>query len=107
MTVGRALRLGLATGFAVAAVVRAAEPPSGPVSPAEVRVMSLPGQPTVLTVQGTPNATIDDRTPGAHPAAEGQGAASTCETFSDEVTFIVHGPVPSRQTSIDVADALV
>jgi LPS-assembly protein len=69
--------------------------------------MSLPGQPTVLTIQTTSEATIDDRTPGAHPPADGLGAASVGETFSDEVSFVVRGPTPSRPSEIDVADALV
>lgn len=106
MIAGRALRLGLAAGLLAAAVARAAEVQSPSPSSAEVRVLSLPGQPTYLTVQTTPNATIDDRTPGAHPAAGG-GAASVGETFTDEVTFVLHGSTTSREAEIDVSDALV
>jgi LPS-assembly protein len=107
MTVGRALRLGLATGLLAAAVARAVEPPPRSTSPAEVRVMSLPGQPTVLTIQTTARARVDDRTPGAHPPVDGQGAASVGETFTDEVTFVLQGSTTSREAAVDVADALV
>jgi LPS-assembly protein len=69
--------------------------------------MSSPGQPTVLTIQTTAKATVDDRTPGAHPPVDGQGAASVGETFTDEVTFVLQGTVASREATIDVADALV
>jgi LPS-assembly protein len=107
MTVGSALRLGLATGVLAAAVAGAAELPGGPTSPAEVRVMSLPGQPTVLTIQTTTKATVDDRTPGAHPPVDNQGAASVGETFADEITIVLRGAAASREAAIDVADALV
>jgi LPS-assembly protein len=107
MTVGHALRLGLATSLLAAAVARAVELPAGPTSPAEVRVMSLPGQPTVLTIQTTPKATVDDRTPGAHPPVDAQGAASVGETFTDEVTFLLRGSTTSREAAIEVTDALV
>ena len=107
MTVGRALRLGLATVVAVTAVARALEPLAGSAPTTEVRVLSLPGRPTVLTLQATPEAVIEDRTPGAHPPTDGQGVASVGETFSDEVTFVVRGAQSRRPATIDVADALV
>lgn len=106
MPVGRALVLGLAVSFVAATGARAAELASV-TSPAEVRVLSLPGQPTVLTIQGAPDSQVDDRTPGAHPPAEVQGAASVGETFSDEITFFVRGTSTSRAAAIEVSDALV
>jgi LPS-assembly protein len=106
MTVGRAIRLGLAMGLLASVVARASDPPAGSL-PAEVRVLSGPGRPTVLTVRAAPGATIEDRTPGARPPADGQGPASTGDTFSDEITFVVRGPATSRSAEIDVADALV
>src|SRR5262249_39103600 len=107
MTVGRVLRLGFATGLIAAALVSAAEPPAGPPPPAEVRVLSLPGRPTTLVLQAAPDTRVEDKTPGAKPPAAATGPASTGETFSDEVTFVVHGPTPSRPATIDVEDALV
>jgi LPS-assembly protein len=106
MTVGRALRLGLAAILLAVGVVGAPERPAT-AAPVEVRVQSRPGQPTVLTLQAAPEATIEDRTPGAKPAAAGQGAASQGETFSDEITFVVRGVQTSRAAQIDVADAFV
>jgi lipopolysaccharide assembly outer membrane protein LptD (OstA) len=107
MTVGRALRLGFATGLVVATVARAVEPAATAASPAEVRVLSLPGQPTVLTIQTAPDAVVDDRTPGARAPADPRGAASVGETFTDEVTFVLRGPVAARPATVDVGDALV
>jgi LPS-assembly protein len=107
MTIGRVLRLGFATGLIAAALVSAAEPPAGPPAPAEVRVLSLPGRPTTLVIQAKPDTSIEDKTPGAKPSADVKGPASVGETFSDEVTFIVRGPTPSRPATIDVEDALV
>ena len=107
MTAGCALRLGFASGLVAAAFAGAIEPAAGPASTAEVRVMSLPGQPTILRIQAEPDAQIDDRTPGAHPPVGGQGAASTGETFSDEISFVVRGKSAIRQAAIDVEDALV
>ena len=107
MTAGRALILGFATGFVAAAFAGAVEPGAGPASSAEVRVMSLPGQPTILRIQAEPDAQIDDRTAGAHPPVDGQGAASMGETFSDEITFVVRGKSAVRPAAIDVEDALV
>jgi hypothetical protein len=106
MTAGRAFRLGLAASCVVAAVAGGVDAPPGPIAPAEVRVLSLPGHPTTLTIQATPDAHVVDRTPGAHPSA-GQGAASTGETFSDEITFVVSGSTRARAATIDVSDALV
>lgn len=106
MTVGRALRWSLAVCL-VATVASAVETVVAPSSPAEVRVLSLPGQPTVVTVQGAPESQVDDRTPGAHPPSDTQGAASVGETFSDEITFFVRGTPASRPAAIEVSDALV
>ena len=89
MTIGRGLRLGFATGLIAAALVRAAEPPAEPVSPAEVRVLSLPGRPTTLVIQAAPDTKVEDKTAGAHPSADAKGPASVGETFTDEVTFVV------------------
>jgi len=105
MTVGCALRWSLAV--CLVATGAGAVETVAPSSPAEVRVLSLPGQPTVVTVQGAPESQVDDRTPGAHPAADGQGAASIGETFSDEITFLVRGTPASRPAAIEVSDALV
>jgi LPS-assembly protein len=107
MTIGRALRLGFATGLIAAALVSAAEPPAGPPAPAEVRVLSVPGRPTTLVIQAQPDTRIEDKTPGAHPSSEAKGPASVGETFSDEVSFVIRGATPSRPMTIDVEDALV
>jgi lipopolysaccharide assembly outer membrane protein LptD (OstA) len=106
MTVGRALRLGLAAALLAVGVFGAGDRPAA-ASSVEVRVQSRPGQPTVVTVQAAPDAVIEDRTPGAKPATDGQGAASQGETFSDEITFVVRGVQTPRPAQIDVADALV
>jgi LPS-assembly protein len=102
MTTGRAVRLVIAAGLLATRLPAAADP-----VPVEVRVSSGPGTPTVVTLQATPEATIEDRTPGAHPAPDATGPASVGETFSDEIRFVVRGVTIGRQGEVDVGDALV
>lgn len=102
MTLARARMLALVGGLVGTALARAGE-----TMPGEVRVLSAPRAPTVVTLQAVPEATIEDRTVGAHPAAGDKGPASMGETFSDEVTFVIRGATVARQASIDVEDALV
>ncbi len=106
MSVGHVVRLGLAGLLLVAGRGWAGEL-DGPTMSAEVRVLSGPNAPTVITLQAEPDARIEDRTPGAHPAPDAKGPASVGETFTDEVTFRVAGAPVSRQAAIEIADALV
>ena len=99
MRAGRALRYagGLALGIALFA--RAADRPS-----AEVRVLSGAGPqaPTTVTVRAEPETRIEDRTPGAKPAAGPRGPASAGETFTGELTvFLADFNVP-RPAAIEV-----
>src|SRR5438552_1618925 len=101
MRAGRALRYagGLALGIALFA--RAADRPS-----AEVRVLSGAGPqaPTTVTVRAEPETRIEDRTPGAKPAAGPRGPASAGETFTGELTvFLADFNVP-RPAAIEVDD---
>jgi hypothetical protein len=102
MRVGRVVRLvgALAASLAAAPVARAGEP-------AEVRVVSGPGLSSAVSVRAIPAVRVEDRTPGAKPAAGKQGAASTGQTFTDEITLVLHGFTAARPAAIDVADALV
>ena len=77
--------------------------------PAEVRVLSNPAPlpNTLVTVRATPDTVVDDQTVGAKPATPGQGAASTGETFRDEITLVLRGLSTSRPAAIEVADDLV
>ena len=104
MRAGRALRYagGLALGIALFA--RAADRPS-----AEVRVLSGAGlqAPTTVTVRAEPETRIEDRTPGAKPAAGPRGPASAGETFTGELTvFLADFNVP-RPAAIEVDDPVV
>ena len=104
MRAGRALRYagGLALGIALFA--RAADRPS-----AEVRVLSGAGPqaPTTVTVRAEPETRIEDRTPGAKPAAGPRGPASAGETFTGELTvFLADFNVP-RPAAIEVDDPVV
>ena len=62
---------------------------------------------TLVTVRATPDTVVDDQTVGAKPATPGQGAASTGETFRDEITLVLRGLSTSRPAAIEVADDLV
>jgi lipopolysaccharide assembly outer membrane protein LptD (OstA) len=77
--------------------------------PAEVRVLSNPAPlpNTLVTVRATPTTVVDDQTVGAKPAAPGQGAASTGETFRDEITLFLRGLTITRPAAVDVSDDLV
>ena len=77
--------------------------------PAEVRVRSTPGPmpSTSIDLRATPSARVEDRTPGAKPGAAGQGAASSGETFTDEITLWIAGFVAARSASVEVGDDLV
>jgi lipopolysaccharide assembly outer membrane protein LptD (OstA) len=77
--------------------------------PAEVRVLSNPAPlpNTLVTVRATPDTVVDDQTVGAKPATPGQGAASTGETFRDEITLVLRGLSTSRPAAIEVSDDLV
>ncbi len=104
MRAGRAVRYagGLALGIALFA--RAADRPS-----AEVRVLSGAGPqaPTTVTVRAEPETRIEDRTPGAKPAAGPRGPASAGETFTGELTvFLADFNVP-RPAAIEVDDPVV
>jgi len=104
MRAARALRYagGLALGIALFA--RAADRPS-----AEVRVLSGAGPqaPTTVTVRAEPETRIEDRTPGAKPAAGPRGPASAGETFTGELTvFLADFNVP-RPAAIEVDDPVV
>jgi len=56
---------------------------------AEVRVLSGPGSASTITVGAAPDVEIQDRTPGAQPAAAGQGPASIGQTFSGEIALFL------------------
>jgi hypothetical protein len=77
--------------------------------PAEVRVRSTPAPlpTTTITVRATPDTVIDDRTVGARPAAEGQGMASSGDTFRDEIRLFLGGLQISRPAVVEVSDDLV
>jgi len=89
----------LSWGFAIAA-----EP-----MPAEVRIRSTPAPlpTTTITLRVTPETVVEDHTVGAKPAAEGQGMASTGDTFRDEVHLFLSGFAVSRPTVVEVSDDLV
>ncbi|HYR95899.1 MAG TPA: LPS assembly protein LptD [Candidatus Binatus sp.] len=74
---------------------------------AEVRVLSGPAAATTVTVTSVPDVAIEDRTPGAKPAAAPRGPASAGETFADELTLFLRGFTVSRSAAIDVADPVV
>jgi lipopolysaccharide assembly outer membrane protein LptD (OstA) len=74
---------------------------------AEVRVLSGPGPATTVSVEATPETTIEDRTAGAKPAAGPQGPASTGETFTGELTLFLGGLTISRPEVIEVGDPVV
>jgi len=103
MTAGRVARraTGLALGITLVAV--AGTPGWG----AEVRVLSGPPPLTTVTVESVPDVVIEDRTPGAKPAATPQGPASVGETFTGELTVFLRGFAVSRPAAIDVSDPVV
>jgi LPS-assembly protein len=103
MTAGRVARraTGLALGITLVVVV------GTPVWGAEVRVLSGPPPLTTVTVQSVPDVVIEDRTPGAKPAAAPQGPASVGETFTGELTVFLRGFAVSRPAAIDVSDPVV
>src|SRR5262245_23332421 len=73
--------------------------------PAEVRVRSTPAPlpTTTITVRATPDTVVEDRTVGAKPAAEGQGMASSGDTFRDEIRVFLRGLATSRPAAIEVS----
>src|SRR5215470_4342595 len=73
----------------------------------EVRVLSTPGAATTVTIAAAPSVAIEDRTPGAKPAAVPGGPASSGETFTGELTLLLRGLSLSRPAAIDVGDPLV
>ncbi len=77
--------------------------------PAELRVRSTPAPlpTTTITVRATPDTAVEDRTVGARPAVEGQGMASTGDTFRDEIRLFLRGLATSRPAVIEVSDDLV
>lgn len=77
--------------------------------PAEVRVRSTPAPmpTTTITVRATPDTPVEDRTIGARPAADGQGPASTGDTFRDEVRLFLPDVLTTRPAAIEVSDDLV
>lgn len=77
--------------------------------PAEVRVRSTPAPlpTTTITVRATPDTVVEDRTVGARPATDGQGMASTGDTFRDEVRLFLRGLATSRPAAVEVSDDLV
>jgi LPS-assembly protein len=93
---------GIAVTLTLAAGASRAEP-----LPAQVRVLSGPGAPTVVTVRASPDVQIEDRTPGANTATAPRGPASVGETFTGEITLFLHGTFVSRQAVVEVGDALV
>ena len=74
---------------------------------AQVRVLSGPAAPTVVTVRASPDVRIEDRTPGANPNAAARGPASSGETFTGELTLFLRGTFVSREAVVEVGDALV
>jgi len=73
----------------------------------EIRVVSVPGSGTRVSIAATPSVTIEDRTPGAKPATTPGGAASSGETFTGELTLLLRGFSLARPAAIEVADPLV
>ena len=75
--------------------------------PAEVGALNPAPLPnTLVTVRATPDTVVDDQTVGEARHAR-QGAASTGETFRDEITLVLRGLSTSRPAAIEVADDLV
>ena len=69
MTSGRARRYALVAGLlGVAGLCWAID-----LMPGEVRVLSAPHSPTIVTLQAVPGAIIEDRTVGAHPTTGAHG----------------------------------
>ena len=104
MRAGRAARWAGGFALGIALFARAAEPPS-----AEVRVLSGSGPqaPTTVTVRAEPETRIEDRTPGAKPAAGPRGPASAGETFTGELTLFLGDYRVPRPAAIDVDDPVV
>src|SRR5262249_8598276 len=77
--------------------------------PAEGRVVSTPPpQPTRAgVVRARPATVIEGRTGGAKPAGAEQGAASTGETFQNEITVFLRDFQVSRATAVEIADPVV
>jgi LPS-assembly protein len=73
----------------------------------DVRVLSGPAAETVVTVGAGRDTVIDDRTPGARPAAEPGGPASSGETFTDEITLLLRDVHLARPAAIEVNDPVV
>src|SRR5207253_519706 len=104
MRAGRAARWAAGVVLGTALFARADERP-----PAEVRVLSGmgPQAATTVTLRAEPETRIEDRTPGAKPAAGPRGPASVGETFTGELTLFLDGYRVPRPAAIDVADAVV
>lgn len=74
---------------------------------AEVRVLSGPGAASTITIGTAPDVRVEDRTPGAQPAAAEQGPASKGQTFTGEITLWLPGFSVARAAAVDVNDPVV
>lgn len=74
---------------------------------AEIRVLSGPGSLSTITIGVAPDTRVEDRTPGARPAAPRQGPASTGQTFTGEIALWLPGWFAPRQAAVEVNDPVV
>jgi LPS-assembly protein len=74
---------------------------------AEVRVLSGPGAASTITIGTASDVRVEDRTPGAQPAAAEQGPASKGQTFTGEITLWLPGFSVPRAAAVDVNDPVV
>jgi hypothetical protein len=92
----------VALGLVLAAVAWARDPGAE-----ELRVLSGPEAVSTIVVRATPETAVEDRTPGARPAAGPRGPASLGETFTGEITLFLPDVTLPRQAVIDVGDPVV
>ena len=70
-------------------------------------MLSGPGSASTITIGATPDAEIDDRTPGARPTSVSQGPASTGQTFTGEISLWLPGVTVPRAAAVEVNDPVV
>ncbi len=98
---------GLWRASLLALVVWTAAGYAGEAETADVLVLSGTEAKSAITLRATPEAVIEDRTPGALPPTERGGAASKGQTFGDEITLFLRGTSMARNAAIEVADAVI
>ena len=70
-------------------------------------MLSGPGAASTITVGAAPDVEIQDRTPGAQPAAARQGPASTGQTFTGEIALFLPRFAVPRAAAVEVNDPVV